>query len=630
MLPPWVLGGDRSFRRLVLFYAYSLPTLPLLCFVGFYLWLFWLAFSFVLQLLFAPFERTAGLRGFWRAFLRENVTSGFLEWLCRWEIRARNVYTPKLYIEPTRDVVLEPYLLRVATYFVVWKFIELCVCAGLVVSSTFFFVDAQLRGNLHIVGILYIVLILPVALRLLALAKVSCSTYCLTPVFEPDFAYIALFDEGMLEVVKDRARRRVTPGSDLVDGLSIVAPSNGDNAYYCIPVPTKCANMYPDATIPMLQHSAESLPQLPPQDEAVAMQPPVSVAMRPPESMTTRDSNTPESILPDVLPRVIYVTEPLQAPVPTYDPFTASYQDVPLGAYRSLDVPIHSTQTLPPALRYDDASSIVTYDTLSPTASLSSQQSQSFQLPRVSRAIDDPAISARSSTTIDPVHFSAFCPPVVSTSVFTFSIWAFLVHQRDEMREEATTRNDDGAKQLSREVLMHVRRGARDLSQPLSLVTEQKQQILKGAASGFLNMHEGRFIHRDIAARNCLVDATLNAKVCDFGMCRRVGAVGGSYFAHGTGPLKYMAPESLTPPHAFSYQSDVYSFGVLIWETYHGVSPFAGLSGAEAAARVLSGDRLALSTAIPLHLQDLVTQCFRDDPSKRPSMAQVLMALERR
>ncbi|OQR88772.1 protein kinase, partial [Achlya hypogyna] len=426
--------------------------------------------------------------------------------------------------------------------------------------------------------------------------------------------------------------------------------------------------------------------------------------------------------------------------------------------------------------------------------------------PRPSRSVSYQAPTA------DPVHFSAFCPPVVSAAPFTFSVWAFLVHQRDEMREEATA---DDARQLSREVLMQVRRGAlvhvtlrvpdgfrlldgatkplhwagdvtrvayeveatggisdgqvlftasivlgaqvlllrayvfvssttaaldnapaevtaasleklpetyhevaydelelkelvgrghfgdafratyrgqdvvvktlrpsefgddqqqielefrheaavlamfghhphivpfvgasTDATRPLSLVTEylphgsleerrgaltpaQKRRVLQGAAAGFLNIHEGQFIHRDIAARNCLVDATLNAKVCDFGMCRRVRAAwGGSYFEAGTGPLKYMAPESLTTPHAFSYQSDVYSFGVMMWETFAETAPFAGLSGPEAAARVLAGDRLALSASIPLDLQELMTRCFRDDPSQRPTMADVLAALD--
>lgn len=120
----------------------------------------------------------------------------------------------------------------------------------------------------------------------------------------------------------------------------------------------------------------------------------------------------------------------------------------------------------------------------------------------------------------------------------------------------------------------------------------------------------------------------LQTKVCDFGMCRRVQSFGGSYYRAGTGPLKYMAPESLTPPHAFSYQSDVYSFGVLMWETFTEAAPFASLSGPEAAARVLAGDRLALSASIPVPFQDLMTRCFQEDPTKRPSMVDVLLALD--
>ncbi|KAF0711049.1 hypothetical protein As57867_005396, partial [Aphanomyces stellatus] len=150
-----------------------------------------------------------------------------------------------------------------------------------------------------------------------------------------------------------------------------------------------------------------------------------------------------------------------------------------------------------------------------------------------------------------------------------------------------------------------------DLTQPLALVTEyvpdgslesklggptqllslgQKESILSGAAAGVLNIHEGGFVHRDIAARNCLVHRG-GVKICDFGMCRRVhGSFGGSYLEEGgVGPLKYMAPESLVPPHSFSYGSDVYSFGVLMWETFSEARPFSDLSGVAAAARVLEG-----------------------------------------
>ncbi|CAK4687415.1 unnamed protein product [Aphanomyces euteiches] len=181
-----------------------------------------------------------------------------------------------------------------------------------------------------------------------------------------------------------------------------------------------------------------------------------------------------------------------------------------------------------------------------------------------------------------------------------------------------------------------------DISQPLSLITEylphgtietqygkrlsykEKGRILGDVAAGLLNMHEGGFIHRDIAARNCLVDQNLRAKVCDFGLCRRVNAYSGSHFDMSVGPLKYMAPESLQPPHAFSYKSDAFSFGVLMWETFIEAKPFASLSAPEAAIRVLEGGRLDNTHPdIPKAYQDLIASCFKEDPTLRPTMAEL-------
>ncbi|OQR93924.1 hypothetical protein ACHHYP_02084 [Achlya hypogyna] len=87
------------------------------------------------------------------------------------------------------------------------------------------------------------------------------------------------------------------------------------------------------------------------------------------------------------------------------------------------------------------------YDVLSPRAE------GAFALPRASRTIasEEPQVA-------DRVHFTAYAPAtVVTATTFRLGIWAFLVHQRDEMHEEATA---DGATQLSRDVLARVRRGA--------------------------------------------------------------------------------------------------------------------------------------------------------------------------
>ncbi|RHZ18044.1 hypothetical protein DYB37_005518 [Aphanomyces astaci] len=197
-----------------------------------------------------------------------------------------------------------------------------------------------------------------------------------------------------------------------------------------------------------------------------------------------------------------------------------------------------------------------------------------------------------------------------------------------------------------------------DLSKPLTLVTSylsygsvadsftvssnvklslsQKEIVLYDAAAGLLNVHEGGFVHRDIAARNVLIDPVGRGKVCDFGLCRRVDAsIGGWHFQHGHLPLRYMAPESLQPPHAFSFKSDAYMFGVLMWETLTEAKPFGALAPQDAAALVLEGHRLAYNnkdgsnTIIPPKYQHLMEGCFAEDPAKRLSMVELVHALGR-
>jgi serine/threonine protein kinase len=156
----------------------------------------------------------------------------------------------------------------------------------------------------------------------------------------------------------------------------------------------------------------------------------------------------------------------------------------------------------------------------------------------------------------------------------------------------------------------------------------QKTLMLKDAAAGLLNIHEGGFIHRDIAARNCLVDDDLRVKICDFGLCRRVNSYSGALMKDAIGPVKYMAPESLQMPHLFSYKSDTYMFGVLMWETYTMSTPFASMAPIEAMLRVINGERLAVPTDLPDDLHSLMESCFKDAPAERPSMAAIMATLD--
>lgn len=167
-------------------------------------------------------------------------------------------------------------------------------------------------------------------------------------------------------------------------------------------------------------------------------------------------------------------------------------------------------------------------------------------------------------------------------------------------------------------------------SSPPDLSVFARTIMARDAAHGLANIHQARVLHRDIAARNCLVDANFRVKVGDFGLSRRLPR---DYLfddeRHGFGPVKWMAPESVLPPHVFSTHSDTYMFGVLMYEIFSGRSPFPDISPREAMALILEGKHVPIPTSLPGSLQKLMTKCFDVHPLSRPSMDEIFFTLDR-
>ena len=129
----------------------------------------------------------------------------------------------------------------------------------------------------------------------------------------------------------------------------------------------------------------------------------------------------------------------------------------------------------------------------------------------------------------------------------------------------------------------------------MDLTYAEQLHLCCEVSRGMAYLSRKMFVHRDLGARNCLVDAQSVVKVSGFGLARTLesGMEYESVKSGGRLPVRWMAPESLLY-QKFSVMSDVWSFGVLMWEvlTFGTVRPYKGLEGADVAYAVAEGQIL--------------------------------------
>lgn len=146
-------------------------------------------------------------------------------------------------------------------------------------------------------------------------------------------------------------------------------------------------------------------------------------------------------------------------------------------------------------------------------------------------------------------------------------------------------------------------------------------------ANGMRYLASQKFVHRDLATRNCLVGRDFVVKVSDFGMsCSLYQSF--YYLVQGRLilPIRWMAFESFYGK--FSVKSDAWSYGVTMWEifTLAQSEPYSEMSDEEVIADAIKGaarQLLPAPSTCTKEMYDVMLRCWVHEPVIRADFEEI-------
>ncbi|XP_067941664.1 inactive tyrosine-protein kinase 7-like [Watersipora subatra] len=154
----------------------------------------------------------------------------------------------------------------------------------------------------------------------------------------------------------------------------------------------------------------------------------------------------------------------------------------------------------------------------------------------------------------------------------------------------------------------------------------QKLSMCHQVASAMSHLSACRFVHKDLASRNILLEPNLNVKVASLSLSRDIYA--SEYVQVTSGfllPLRWTSPEAWIEQD-FSTKSDIWSFGCFLYEVFTGAEiPYPDKTNEQVIAGYSSGDiEPSAGNNMPSQLQTIAYQCWSSSPKDRPDFSQVV------
>ncbi len=168
----------------------------------------------------------------------------------------------------------------------------------------------------------------------------------------------------------------------------------------------------------------------------------------------------------------------------------------------------------------------------------------------------------------------------------------------------------------------HPLRGVDTIIQDERFTVKLVVEVVKQVAEALQEIHSQGVVHRDVKLSNLLLadyapeQNRITVKICDFGICKPLGAEGLTRVGTVMETQFYSAPEQRESPATVDQRADIYSFGVVLYRMlsrkYYPQGSYPLLK--------------ELVPRLPKEIDTLVQRCLAHDPAGRPASMQLVLS----